>query len=217
VPTTIVAVDPGEALPRFLALGDSYTIGQSVDFEERWPNQLVALMGDAGRLVATPDFIARTGWSTRDLLDAIEAAAPQGPFDLVSLQIGVNNQFGGGDLEVFRTEFRVLLGVAIELAGGDAARVLVLSIPDWSVTPFAPDGLRSRISYEVSLFNAVVGEEVTEAGVALVDVTASSKAARDDPALLAIDDLHPSGLMYAQWAQLALPDALATLQRGQED
>ena len=205
--------DPDDAAASFLALGDSYTIGQSVDLEERWPIQLVALFRDAGQRIADPEFIARTGWTTADLVGGIDAASPEGPYGLVSLQIGVNNQFGGGDIGTFRAEFVALLNRAIGLAGGEPARVLVLSIPDWGVTPFAPDGLRERISDEIDDFNEVIVQESNAATVRLVDVTPSSRRAASDPALLAADDLHPSGLMYAEWAALAFAEALAALGR----
>lgn len=197
--------------PRFLALGDSYTIGESVDYEERWPVQLVELLRGAGLAVAAPEFVAETGWTTSRLARAVDEAMPDGPYGIVSLQIGVNNQFQGGDLEVFRSEFRDLLERAITLGGGRSERVLVLSIPDYSVTPFAENLPRSRISYEIGLFNDVLREEAAAVGARFVDVTPSSEAAADDETLLAFDGLHPSGVMYAEWAELALPEATAAL------
>jgi lysophospholipase L1-like esterase len=210
-PATEPPPDPLADGPRFLALGDSYTIGQSVDADERWPAQLVALLRESGVAVADPEYIAQTGWRTSELAAAVDDSGPEGAFGLVSLQIGVNNQFGGGDIDVFRSEFSALLDTAIELAGGQSSRVIVLTIPDWGATPFAPDLLRGRIAFEIGLLNDVVAREADARGVALIDVTPSSKLAEDDPSLLAFDDLHPSGKMYAQWASLAFEAAREAL------
>jgi lysophospholipase L1-like esterase len=196
---------------RYLALGDSYTIGESVATEERWPVQLAALVGERGVRLAEPVIVARTGWTTDELMAGIERPEPDGPFDLVSLLIGVNNQYRGGDLETYRAEFRALLAQAIEFAGGDPSRVIVLSIPDWGVTPFAQGRDRARIAAEIDRFNRVNRQETEAAGARYVDVTPVSRQAADDEALLAADRLHPSGEMYALWAQLVLPEALAAL------
>jgi lysophospholipase L1-like esterase len=209
--TTVAVAEPDPDAPRFLALGDSYVIGQSVAEEERWPAQLARRLRGEGVSLASPEFIARTGWTTGALAQAIDREAPEGPYGLVGLQIGVNNQFNGGDLDVFRTEFAALLERCIALADGDPGRVLVLSIPNWGVTPFAPDGLLGRISYEVALFNEVVAEETAARGALFVDVTENSKKAGDDPAYLSFDELHPSGLMYAEWAELALTAVVESL------
>lgn len=199
---------------RFLALGDSYTIGENVAESLRWPVQL------AGRLEASPyeadvdlSIIARTGWTTNELWRAIQQNPPQGTYDLVSLLIGVNDQYRGGGAEQYRQDFRFLLGKAIGYAGGDPNRVIVLSIPDWGVTPFAqrdPRGAQ-RIGAEIDAFNAVNREEALAAGVRYVDVTPISRQAPADPGLIATDGLHPSGRMYASWVDLALPEALAAL------
>ena len=135
-PTTIETTMPNTTY-RFLALGDSYTIGESVDPSERWPVQLATAMQKDGLLLDDPIIIAQTGWTTSDLLAKIETTDPQGPFDLVTLLIGVNNQYQGRDIEAYREEFGILLEMAIDFAGGDPTRVVVLSIPDWGVTPFA--------------------------------------------------------------------------------
>lgn len=206
-PPTDIAPPP----PRFLALGDSYTIGESVKRDERWPAQLVELLREMGVAVADPRYLAETGWRTRELAAALAEASLDPPYGLVTVQIGVNNQFTNGDLEVFRTELAGILDSALALAGGDPGRVLVLSIPDWGVTPFAPSLLQGRIAYEVARFNDVVREEVEARSLSLIDVTASSKRAKEDPSLLSFDDLHPSGLMYAEWAELALDAAAEAL------
>ncbi|WP_282298557.1 GDSL-type esterase/lipase family protein, partial [Stenotrophomonas sp. PS02289] len=122
---------------RYLALGDSYTIGEGVAEQGRWPVQLSAALRAAGVDIADPQIIATTGWTTDELDAGIDAAAPQGPFDLVTLLIGVNNQYRGRSVDEYRTQFSALLQRALGFAGQRAQRVLVLAIPDWGVTPFA--------------------------------------------------------------------------------
>jgi lysophospholipase L1-like esterase len=196
---------------RFLSLGDSYTIGESVGQAERWPLQLADLVASAQGKDVEVEIIARTGWTTQDLWRGIQEKNPQGPYDLVSLLIGVNNEYRGGSIEDYREDFHFLLGKAIEYAGGDAKRVIVLSIPDWGMTPFAQHDSRptSQISAEIDAFNAINKDEAEKAGTRYVDVTPSSREAPDNPELIASDGLHPSGKMYAIWAGLALPEALA--------
>ena len=196
---------------RFLALGDSYTIGESVEPAERWPHQLTALLQDRGYDVLEPQIVARTGWTTAELMVGLDSARPEGPFDLVSLLIGVNNQYRGLDPEAYRDEFRALLERAIELAGGEPHRVIVLSIPDWGATPFAAGRDREQIAVEVDRFNRINRDEAEQAGALYVDVTPASRAAAGTPSLIAHDGLHPSGEMYGQWAHLALPAALRAL------
>ena len=199
---------------RYLALGDSYTIGTGVSEGDRWPAQLVWLLRTGHLDVAEPEYVAHDGWTTADLSAGIRDAAPRGAFELVSLLIGVNNQYRGLALEAYRTEFRDLLALAITFAGGEARRVMVLSIPDWSVTPFANGRDRSRIALEIGAFNAVNREEAARAKTTHVDVTPTSRLAGTQAGLLARDGLHPSGTMYARWAELALPGARAALRLG---
>lgn len=200
---------------RFLALGDSFTIGEGVAEGERWPVQLAGLLRERGVDVGDPRIIARTGWTTDELSAAIDDADPRGPYALVSLLIGVNNQYRGRSAEEYRGEFAELLRRAVGFAGGEASRVIVLSIPDWSLTPFAADRDRARIAAEIDAYNAVNREEAERAGVHWVDVTPQSRAAGADPAFLAADGLHSSGRAYAEWARLALPAALEALRPGQ--
>ncbi len=197
---------------RFLALGDSYTIGESVTPDERWPVQLAALLREHGLAVQPPVIIATTGWTTDELAVGIRQAAPHGPYDLVSLLIGVNNQYRGSDLDEYRVQFVGLLRQAIDFAGGDPARVLVLSIPDWSVTPFAGGRAREVVAEAIDRFNRANAEETARLGAHYVDITPISRLARDQAGLLATDDLHPSGRMYAQWARLALPVVIEALE-----
>ncbi|MCS6909191.1 MAG: SGNH/GDSL hydrolase family protein [Anaerolineales bacterium] len=197
---------------RFLALGDSYTIGEAVSAEERWPVQLVGLLRARGVAIEDPLIIAHTGWTTDELSAGIDAANPQGPFDLVSLLIGVNNQYRGRDVEEYRREFALLLERAITFAGGRPGRVLVLSIPDWGVTGFAAGQDRAKIAREIDAFNAVNAAEAQRAGARYVDVTPVSRRAATESGWIAADNLHPSGRMYAEWARLALPQARAALE-----
>ncbi len=198
---------------RFLALGDSYTIGESVAPAERWPMQLAAQLRASGLPVEPPDIIATTGWTTDELADGIDRADPRGPYDLVSLLIGVNNQYRGWSEDEYRAQFAALLQRAIGFAGGQPNRVLVLSIPDWGVTPFALNAGRNPadIAAAIDRFNAINRAAAERAGAAYVDVTPISRRALADPALIADDGLHPSGAMYAEWATAALPFARAAL------
>lgn len=217
VPTPNVTADLPSAIPvsrplRFLALGDSYTIGEAVDEAERWPVQLAGLLRTQGVEIEEPLIIARTGWTTDELSAGIDATNPSGPFDLVSLLIGVNNQYRGREVDEYRREFAALLDRAIALAGGRAGRVLVLSIPDWGVTGFAKGLDRAKIAREIDAFNAVNAAEAQRAGARYVDVTPVSRRAATESGWVASDNLHPSGRMYAEWAQLALPQAYAALE-----
>jgi len=198
-------------LLRYLALGDSYTIGESVPSGQRWPNLLYGRLHEAGIRVSKPRIIARTGWTTRDLLNALGEVELPGLFDLVSLLIGVNNQYQGLGLESFRTEFQSLLQFAISSAGGDPARVVVLSIPDWGSTPFADGRDRAKIRAEIEAFNLVKNMEAKLAGVHFVDITRGSGSMQSDPSWVADDGLHPSGKLYGIWTALVYPIALDIL------
>jgi lysophospholipase L1-like esterase len=201
---------------RYLGLGDSYTIGEGVRPEERWPLQLVALLRQQGFDLDPPQIIAVTGWTTDELSAGIDQAAPLGPFDLVSLLIGVNNQYRGRHLDEYRAQFTALLERAIGFAGGQASQVLVLSIPDWSVTPFASKRDPSAISAAINQFNTVNAGAALRAGARYVDVTPASRLAAGDRGLLAADGLHPSGKLYGDWARLALTEARAGLEQAKK-
>ena len=198
---------------RFLALGDSYTIGEGVEAGDRWPEQLAALLRVQGLAVEAPEIVARTGWTTLELMSGIDRAAPSGRFDLVSLLIGVNDQYRGVVTEEYRAAFRALLDRAVGFAGGEARRVIVLSIPDWSVSPFALGRDLVRISSEIDSFNAIGRDETEARGARHVDVTVASRTVQSHWTRppFAPDGLHPSGVMHAEWARLALPHALAAL------
>lgn len=196
---------------QFLALGDSYTDGEGVNEDERWPVQLVRMLQKLKVDIAEPFIIARTGWTTGELVDAIDRENPEATFDMVSLLIGVNNQYRGRDEEEYKKEFSLLLQRAIGFAGGRASHVIVLSIPDWGVTPFASGRDQARISRELDAFNRINCAETRKAGAKYVDVTPISRMALKNTSLIAADGLHPSGKMYAEWARLALPSAISIL------
>jgi lysophospholipase L1-like esterase len=198
---------------RFLALGDSYTIGEGVAAAERWPAQLAQALRARGLTVAEPEIVARTGWTTDELAAAMDAHAFRPPYDLVTLLIGVNNQYRGRDLANYRAEFGALLERAIALAGGRAERVIVVSIPDWGVTRFGRESGRdrARIAHELDAYNAANAEIAAARHVHYVDVTALSRAGGDDPALLVADGLHPAAAMYARWTRAILPVAAEIL------
>jgi len=236
----------------YLALGDSYTIGEGVEPAGRWPLQLAHALRGEGVMLGDPTIVATTGWTTDELaaaLDAFDAgampierpvagaaeaanalrgapaeklaasAAPAGShamaraWDLVSLLIGVNNQYRGRGVDEYREQFAALLARAIAYAGGRADRVLVLSIPDWGVTPFAAREGRDAalVARELDAFNAAARELCGRGGVAFVDITPVSRAHGAEAAMQVDDGLHPSAAMYAQWTALALPVARGML------
>lgn len=196
---------------KYLALGDSYTIGQSVDVALRYPVQIADSLGKRGYLMEAPEIIAVTGWTTSDLKAGIKAANPQGPYDLVSLLIGVNNQYRGMDINNYRKEFGELIDQSIYFAGNDTGRVIVLSIPDWGVTPFASGRDREKIAREIDRYNAVNKEITLSKGIIRIDVTGISRLAEKDATLIAGDDLHPSGKMYTEWVRVAVPEIVKML------
>jgi lysophospholipase L1-like esterase len=195
----------------FLALGDSYTIGEGVAESQRWPNELVAQLRREGHALADAEIVATTGWTTGELLQALAARPPAPPYALVSLLIGVNNQYRGGDPEIYRAEFADLLEKAIVWAGRAADRVIVVSIPDWGVTPFATgksmDG--ATVAAAIDRFNAIACGLAQAAGAHWVDVTGLSRGVAR--AMLADDGLHPSAEQYAHWVEAILPTARCIL------
>ena len=199
---------------RFLALGDSYTIGEGGPEQQRWPAQLVARLRAEDLRIAEPQIIARTGWTTDELAAAMDAAQFQPPYQLVTLLVGVNNQYRGRPLDEYRGQFRSLLQRAIELTGSDPRRVLVISIPDWGVTPFAHDARRDpqSIATQIDVFNAAAREEAAARNTRFTDVTGISRDPRYRHLLVA-DGLHPSGAQYARWVEAIAPVAAEILQR----
>lgn len=191
----------------YLALGDSYTIGQGVAAQDQWGVQLADLLRQNNIAVAPPVTIARTGWTTSDLIRAVAEAKPKPDFDLVTLLIGVNNQYQGQSIQTYRIEFRQLLQTSIALARNDPQHVIVLSIPDWGATPAAQGQDRERIAQEIDAFNAVAKEESELAGVTFINITPLTRTLVSDQSYLASDRLHYSGKMHREWALLALPEA----------
>lgn len=203
--TTPVAASSGVASISFLALGDSYTIGEGVAVAERWPVQLAALARQQGLPLAAPDIIARTGWTTAELQEAIRADNNQKTYGLVSLLIGVNNQYRGQSVALYRTEFRALLATAVRFAGGQKRHVVVVSIPDWGQTPFAEGRDRTQIGAEIDQFNLAAHEECQHADVAFVNITLLTRAAAGEVRQFTTDGLHYTGAQMQRWAQQVLP------------
>jgi lysophospholipase L1-like esterase len=196
---------PGASAKSYLALGDSYTIGQGVAETERFPYRTAQLLTTQGITMLSPTYIATTGWTTGNLLNAIATTKPPEGFDVVSLLIGVNNQFQGDDTGIYRQEFTRCLQEAIRLAGGKTARVFVLSIPDYGCTPYGRRFDSARVSAGVNRFNAINQQVVTQYGIEYINITPGSREAAIDPGLVAADGLHPSGREYDKWAALLAP------------
>jgi len=189
----------------YLALGDSYTIGESVLEEERWPNQLVCALKKNGVDFQTARIIAKTGWTTDELQHAINDSIIDPKYDIVSLLIGVNNQYRGRSVENFRDEFIVLLNKSIAYAANNPAKVFVVSIPDWGITPFAQNRDAAIIAAEIDSYNQVLEEECLKKSTCFINITDISRNIKTEDGLIAEDGLHPSGKMYQQWVERMLP------------
>lgn len=194
-----------------LCLGDSYTVGEGVGAADSWPFQLVRALR-AHVAVDDPVVIARTGWTTAELLAAIPPDPAPRPHDLVTLMVGVNDQYRGHAVAVYRIGLGRALAEAVRLAGGMPARVLTISIPDWGVTPFAAGRDRAAIAAAIDRFNAAGREAAASAGVRWIDVTDLSRAAAGEEGLIAADGLHPAPEMYGRWVRRLLPAALEVLE-----
>ncbi len=207
-----ISTSPGIAAS-YLALGDSYTIGEGVAASERWPNQLADMLRTNGIDIGEPDIVAKTGWTTDELFAAMDAHHFSPPYRLVTLLIGVNNQYRGRELENYRVEFQKLLQRAIELAGGDARKVIVVSIPDWGVTKFGQASGRDtgEIARQLDAYNAANAQIAKMLHCGYVDVTPVSREGANQAAMLVADGLHPSAKMYTEWATRVLPAAKAAL------
>ncbi len=199
----------------YLALGDSYTIGEGVRENDRWPMQLAAQLNQSGITVEKPRIVARTGWTTDELMAEINRLQITDTFGLVSLLIGVNNQYRGRSASQFRLELVQLIQLAISFAGGDSGRVFLVSIPDWGVTPFAAGRDRSRIAREIDEFNEVIRQEAEARKLLFFNITDISRLAASDNSLLAHDRLHPSGKMYRMWVELILPGVIKSLKNNE--
>ena len=194
----------------FLALGDSYTIGEQVLLTESFPYQTVQYLrkGPAGsNSFAAPEVIAKTGWTTDELDKVIQQITLLKQYDIVTLLIGVNNQYRGRSVDEFKNEFTQLLHQAIEFAGADQKRVFVLSIPDWGVTPFAAGRDLQKIAGEIDLYNEACKKQASAFHCTYIDITDSQRKDGANPEFLAADGLHPSALEYKKWAK-QLSDAI---------
>jgi lysophospholipase L1-like esterase len=185
----------------YLALGDSYTIGEQVESKENFPNQVTAILKEKGIAFAPPEIIAQTGWTTDELQSAIKKTELKRRYDFVTLLIGVNNQYRGRKVEDYIPEFESLLKQAIQFAGNDTDHVIVLSIPDWGVTPFATGKDRNQVAKEIDEYNSA-NELISKKYKAhYINITQSTREAATDISLLTADGLHPSGKEYARWAK----------------
>lgn len=188
---------------KFLALGDSYTIGEAVTHDERWPVQLVSELRKRNIHFANPDIIATTGWRTDELIRAISEQRPPHDYDMVSLLIGVNNLYQGRPIEQYAAEFEELLKTAIELGNANKENVFVLSIPDYGFTPFGKEK-QSDISRDTDLFNEVNRHIALKYGITYFNITGISRNGLKTPQLIASDNLHPSGQMYSEWVRIIM-------------
>ncbi|MDI9366465.1 MAG: SGNH/GDSL hydrolase family protein [Flavobacterium sp.] len=214
-PSTVTPVTPTPipttaVYKSYLALGDSYTIGQLVDSVDRFPAQTAAILKQQNINIVPLQYIATTGWTTTNLATAITSVNPNVPFDVVSLLIGVNDQYQNRNINDYAGRFRQLLQTAIQLAGNKPSHVFVLSIPDYGVTPFG--GNNAAISLQIDAYNAI-NKQVTQTltGVNYIDITPASRLAATNKNLLAIDGLHPSGKQYKLWAEQLAPQMAAAL------
>jgi lysophospholipase L1-like esterase len=184
----------------YLALGDSYTIGEKVPAAENFPHQVLHILRTEGIPIKEPRIVAKTGWTTDELEEAISRENIRDTYDFVTLLIGVNNQYRGRQASEYTAGFESLLQKAIAFAGNNANRVIVLSIPDWGITPFAEGRNRKQIALEIDGYNRINRELSNRYHVHYLDITPETRKAERDPGLLTEDGLHPSGKEYAKWA-----------------
>ncbi|HET8864565.1 MAG TPA: SGNH/GDSL hydrolase family protein [Gracilimonas sp.] len=206
-------LNPSEIEPvSYLALGDSYTIGTGIDVEESWPMQLSDLLKDNNLTVRNTKIIATNGWTTTDLKEGIQDENPDSSYNMVSLLIGVNNQYQGLDIELYKTEFRELLEQSIAFANGDTGKVFVVSIPNYGITPFGKLRNTEKVTREIASYNEIAKNISTEYGIPFVNITPISEMAENDRDLLASDNLHPSAEMYGMWVEKIMPTVTQILQ-----
>ena len=193
-------ISPNNESYSFLALGDSYTVGEGVSYEESWPSQFVDYALDRGIDFKNPELIAQTGWKTYDLLNAIKSSNLSVKYDFISLLIGVNNQFNSRPLSEFEDDLNEILTEINYLKKGNS-KVIVISIPDWGYSPYGSSYDRDRISDEIDQFNNILKKISEQNNLNFVDVTQISRLAIKEPNLISEDKLHPSGLMYLEWVE----------------
>ena len=199
-------INKDKTVAKYLALGDSYTIGESVNEDQRFPVQLVKMLNDTGIKTSPATIIAKTGWTTNDLLMGIKNSGISGTFDLVTLLIGVNNQYQGRDTAEYRMQFRELLQTAVQFAKGSEKRVIVISIPDYGVTPFGISN-EKKTGEEIDIFNKINKQVSDVLKVKYVYITSISRVAKVESSLVAPDGLHPSAEMYRLWVESIYPVA----------
>lgn len=212
LPVDPVTIPVSGSSKTYLALGDSYTVGASVDTSQRFPVQTREWLFSNGIKMNTPQIIATSGWTTANLESAINYQNPIGPYDVVSLLIGVNDQYQGHNSNGYKDRFTTLLRKAIQLTGDKPSHVFVLSIPDYSVTPFAQFRDIATIRKEIDEFNLINKEVTLQYNCVYLDITPSTREASNDPSLIAGDGLHPSGKEYKKWAERLGPLMKAVLQ-----
>ena len=193
-------ISPNNKSYSFLALGDSYTVGEGVSYEESWPSQFVDYALERGIDFKNPELIAQTGWKTYDLLNAIRSSNLSVKYDFISLLIGVNNQFNSRPLIEFEDDLNEILTEINYLKKGNS-KVIVISIPDWGYSPYGSNYDRERISDEIDQFNNILKKISEQNNLNFVDVTLISRLAIKEPNLIAEDNLHPSELMYSEWVK----------------
>ena len=184
-----------------LALGDSYSIGEGVMLHQNFPYQTVQILRTMGYEFHAPEIIAKTGWTTDELEEGMKGYRFLSRYDFVTLLIGVNNQYRGADIIPYKEQLEELLKKAITMANGKKEHVIMLSIPDYSVTPFADSMDREKTAREIEVFNSVGRALSIQYKVHYLDITPESKEAENDPELVASDKLHPSAKEYAKWAE----------------
>jgi lysophospholipase L1-like esterase len=209
---SLVACEDESSPISFLALGDSYTIGESVDQDHRWPVQLSDSLRNHNFSIDNPTIIAQTGWTTSDLQEAINKENPHSNYDIISLLIGVNNQYQGLDFEKFEKEFKELLIQSISFAHNNPNRVFVISIPNYGATPFGQEKNPTKITEELQRYNKTAQDIAQKNDVTFINITPISENALDNPELTANDGLHPSEKMYQRWISEMLPSIIAKLQ-----
>ena len=194
-----------ETPKNYLALGDSYTIGEGVAESDRWPVQLVEDLENRGYSIDSLQIIARTSWTTDKLVLGVLETPTLPEYDLITIMIGVNNQYRGRSLENFKEELEILIKLSLKMTGGDPSKVFLISIPDWGVTPYADRFDGDLIADEINAFNLEIIQASQESNIHYIDVTELSRQAAQDSTLLVADGLNPSGLMYTQWVEKMAP------------
>ena len=189
----------------YLALGDSYTMGESISKKHTWPKQLVDSLKTRNIFLSEPRIIAKTGWTTDELKKAINDSSLDYPYDWVSLLIGVNNQYRGRDLDEFKLQFESLLFEAIAFSGNRKERVFVISIPDWGSMPFAKDRDPNKIAIEIDNFNQIIYEVCAFENIKFIDITPITRNIYSNPNWIAKDSLHPSKEQYSKWVEKMIP------------